>query len=251
MPDPGPNEQSLELPEVSPSPPLTVQHSPAPPALVVPGGWRIEGLPGTIREAGPSAERHLLEFFTAEISNPNTRLAYSTAAGRFFAWCETRNLALRGNHSLCRRHLYRGDARTAIPSPPSSSISQPSGPCSTTWSWARSCPQTPPRRSEDPSIRRQAGQDSGAFRRRGPHPARLDRPRRGPAGLRGSGAAGHHGLLLRPGRRRRRHERRGLLPAGQALVAPPPRKGRQIPPGPRPPQRRGVSRCLPRGGRDR
>ena len=68
--------------------------SPAPPALLIPGGWRIEGLPGTVREAGPSAERRLLEFFTAEISNPNTRLAYSTAAGRFFRWCETRNLAL-------------------------------------------------------------------------------------------------------------------------------------------------------------
>ena len=95
MPDPGPNEQSLELPEVSPSPPLAVARGPAPPALVVPGGWRIEGLPGTVREAGPSAERRLLEFFTAEISNPNTRLAYSTAAGRFFRWCETRNLALR------------------------------------------------------------------------------------------------------------------------------------------------------------
>ena len=45
MTDPGPNEQSLELPEVSPSPPLTVARGPAPPALVVPGGWRIEGLP--------------------------------------------------------------------------------------------------------------------------------------------------------------------------------------------------------------
>ena len=90
---------------------------PAPPALLVPGGWRIEGLPGTVREAGPSAERRLLEFFTAEISNPNTRLAYSTAAGRFFRWCETRNLALRAHHSLRRRHLYRGDAesRYALP----------------------------------------------------------------------------------------------------------------------------------------
>ena len=64
MPDPGQNEQSLELPEVSPSPPLTVAPGPSPPALVVPGGWRIEGLPGTVREAGPSAERRLLEFFT-------------------------------------------------------------------------------------------------------------------------------------------------------------------------------------------
>ena len=71
-----------------------MQHSPAPPALLVPGGWRIEGLPGPVRDAGPSAERRLLEFFTAEIRNPNTRLAYASAAGRFFAWCEHHNLAL-------------------------------------------------------------------------------------------------------------------------------------------------------------
>ena len=33
MPDPGRNEQSLELPEVLPSPPLTVARAPAPPVL--------------------------------------------------------------------------------------------------------------------------------------------------------------------------------------------------------------------------
>ena len=93
MPDPGPNEQSLEGQQEPASSALTVARGPAP--LLIPGGWRIEGLPGTVRAAGPSAERRLLEFFTAEISNPNTRLAYSTAAGRFFRWCETRNLALR------------------------------------------------------------------------------------------------------------------------------------------------------------
>ena len=92
-PNQGPNEKELKLREVSPSPPLTVARAPAP--LLIPRGWRIEGLPGTVREAGPSAERRLLEFFTAKISNPHTRLAYSTAAARFFAWCETRNLALR------------------------------------------------------------------------------------------------------------------------------------------------------------
>ena len=95
MPNQRPNEHKSQLTEGSASAALTVQDSPAPPALVVPGGWRIEGLPGTVREAGLSAERRLLEFFTAEISNPNTRTAYSTAAGRFFRWCETRNLALR------------------------------------------------------------------------------------------------------------------------------------------------------------
>ena len=92
--DQGPNEKELELLEAGPAAALTVNPSPSPPALLVPGGWRIEGLPDLIREAGPSAQRRLVEFFTAEIRNPNTRLAYAAAAGRFFAWCETRNLAL-------------------------------------------------------------------------------------------------------------------------------------------------------------
>ncbi len=70
--------------------------SPASPALLVPGGWRIEGLPGLIREAGPAAAQRLVEFFTAEIRNPNTRQAYAFATARFFEWCEHRNLALTG-----------------------------------------------------------------------------------------------------------------------------------------------------------
>ena len=44
---------------------------------------------------GPPPSGACLSSFTAEISNPNTRLAYATSAGRFFRWCETRNLALR------------------------------------------------------------------------------------------------------------------------------------------------------------
>ena len=40
------------------------------------------------------AERRFWEFFTAHIRNPNTRLAYWTAARRFAAWCERRDLAL-------------------------------------------------------------------------------------------------------------------------------------------------------------
>ena len=42
----------------------------------------------------PHAERRFWEFFTAHIRNPNTRLAYLTAARRFAAWCERRDLAL-------------------------------------------------------------------------------------------------------------------------------------------------------------
>ena len=44
--------------------------------------------------ASAHAERRFWEFFTAHIRNPNTRLAYLTAARRFAAWCEARGLAL-------------------------------------------------------------------------------------------------------------------------------------------------------------
>ena len=35
-----------------------------------------------------------VEFFTANIRNPNTRRAYARACGRFFAWCDDRKLTL-------------------------------------------------------------------------------------------------------------------------------------------------------------
>ena len=84
-------------PPLPPPPPALMEEAPpSSPALLVPGGWRIEGLPGLIREAGPFAEQRLVEFFTAEIRNPNTRQAYALATARFFQWCENRNLALAG-----------------------------------------------------------------------------------------------------------------------------------------------------------
>ena len=41
------------------------------------------------------AERRFWEFFTANIRNPNTRMAYLTAAYRFADWCEVKGLTLR------------------------------------------------------------------------------------------------------------------------------------------------------------
>ena len=67
----------------------------APPAaLVLPGGWQIEGLPATIRRAGPQAAERTVEFFTAQIRNPHTRAAYGVAVTRFFTWCDARGIAL-------------------------------------------------------------------------------------------------------------------------------------------------------------
>ena len=62
--------------------------------LVVSGGWQIEGLPATVRRAGPQAAERTVEFFTAQIRNPHTRAAYAAAVTRFFTWCDARGLAL-------------------------------------------------------------------------------------------------------------------------------------------------------------
>ena len=66
----------------------------APEALVLSEGWQIEGLPATIRRAGPQAAERTVEFFTAQIRNTHTRAASAAAVTRFFTWCDARGLAL-------------------------------------------------------------------------------------------------------------------------------------------------------------
>jgi len=51
-------------------------------------------VPALIADAGEQAGWRYVEFFTANIRNPNTRRAYARACGRFFAWCEDRGLTL-------------------------------------------------------------------------------------------------------------------------------------------------------------
>jgi site-specific recombinase XerD len=50
------------------------------------------GLPALIADAGPKAARRFIEFFTANIRNPNTRRAYYRAVTDFFTWCEQHRL---------------------------------------------------------------------------------------------------------------------------------------------------------------
>src|SRR5713226_9825772 len=45
-------------------------------------------LPGLIAEAGQGAAHRLIEFFTVNIRNRNTRAAYARAAAVFLRWCE-------------------------------------------------------------------------------------------------------------------------------------------------------------------
>ena len=43
-------------------------------------------MPAVIAAAGEKAGRRFIEFFTANIRNKNTRVAYARATGQFLAW---------------------------------------------------------------------------------------------------------------------------------------------------------------------
>src|SRR6185312_14748738 len=51
-------------------------------------------VPALFANAGERATFSVIEFFTAQIRNPNTRAAYSVAVRDVSAWCEQRALRL-------------------------------------------------------------------------------------------------------------------------------------------------------------
>jgi site-specific recombinase XerD len=53
-------------------------------------------LPALISREGRRTSKRFLEFFTVNIRNLNTRLAYAKAVGQFLAWCEERGQVLDG-----------------------------------------------------------------------------------------------------------------------------------------------------------
>src|SRR6266545_3463310 len=62
-------------------------------AITVPAPASGAQLPGLVTRAGNPAGRRFLEFFTANLANCNTRLAYARAVGAFLDWCEARGIA--------------------------------------------------------------------------------------------------------------------------------------------------------------
>src|SRR6516164_1668091 len=62
-----------------------------PPALVRAG---LETLPAAIAAAGARASERFIDFFTANIRNRTTRMAYAVGVRQFFSWCEQRGLQL-------------------------------------------------------------------------------------------------------------------------------------------------------------
>lgn len=63
-----------------------------PPRQLVKAG--VGQLPAVITRAGENASRRFVEFFTANIRNRNTRMAYARAVTEFLDWCEERGLGL-------------------------------------------------------------------------------------------------------------------------------------------------------------
>lgn len=57
-------------------------------------------LPAVIADAGEQTGKRFVEFFTANIRNPNTRRAYARAARDFFVWCDSFGLSLRSIEPL-------------------------------------------------------------------------------------------------------------------------------------------------------
>jgi len=63
------------------------------------GSLPVSGLgelavPSPVMAEGERAATRYIEFFTAQIRNPNTRAAYARATSAFFAWCEAHGLPL-------------------------------------------------------------------------------------------------------------------------------------------------------------
>src|SRR5262245_23425239 len=57
-------------------------------------GFSRHAIPRLVAQAGEDAARRFIEFFTANIRNPNTRAAYARAIAQFCNWCEARRLSL-------------------------------------------------------------------------------------------------------------------------------------------------------------
>lgn len=73
-------------------------------------------VPAIVVERGKQAAWRYLDFFAANIRNPNTRAAYARSCSGFFVWCETLALALPGIqpvHVAAWVEQLRRDGRSA------------------------------------------------------------------------------------------------------------------------------------------
>src|SRR4051794_4311341 len=74
-------------------------------------------VPALIADAGDGAAKRFFEFFTANIPNANTRLAYAQAVAQFLRWCEQRHLTLRAIEPIAvAAYVQELKGRLATPS---------------------------------------------------------------------------------------------------------------------------------------
>ena len=72
--------------------PIILTDEIAPPRALIRAG--LDDLPAIVRARGERASRRFIEFFTANIRNRNTRMAYARAVKQFFDWCDEHRLEL-------------------------------------------------------------------------------------------------------------------------------------------------------------
>jgi hypothetical protein len=119
-----------------------------PPAILL---TTTAAVPAVIAARGQHAGRRFVEFFTANIRNPNTRKAYCRATCEFFDWCDQAGLGLLDIEPV---HVKPGSkaSATVFPRPPSSNGWPRSACCSTGSCSARSSPSIPPPRFAAPNT---------------------------------------------------------------------------------------------------
>ncbi len=101
------------FPDITPSFLQPVAVSGLPDRLVV---------PAIVAYAGDHAAGRFVEFFTATITNPNTREAYGRSVGAFLAWCEGQGLAFAASGRSSSPAMSKRCWLAAWRSPPSNNI---------------------------------------------------------------------------------------------------------------------------------
>jgi hypothetical protein len=178
----------------------------------------LDGLPAIVTQGGEQVRWRFLEFFTANIRNKNTRMAYVRATGPFLAWSEQRGIGdLRAITSIVvaacieqhpgvpptvKRHLAA--IRMLFDWLVTGQI-MPMNPAS-----AIRGPKYVVKRGKTPVLSAEEGPDAPSVERHQDH--------RRPAG---SGPHRGHGAYPCPRQCGDRHAGAGLLREGQALVVSP------------------------------
>jgi hypothetical protein len=110
-------------------------------------------VPAMVADLGEAAALRFIDFFIANIRNPNTRAAYAVAVRRFFAWLEKHSVRELGAVRMHHVSAYVEVPGRRCKARRSSSTWRPSACCSTGRSSARWSARTRPPRCAVRSTR--------------------------------------------------------------------------------------------------